>query len=111
MRVITNAELISNAAKAYDEMRLTAQHPTGMCLYHQVIDGRDCGCAIGVSMTSEEIEAISEPGVMVRELVDRGIVAFEDRYFAERMQSHHDGWVACDLVDGGQAAFRAMIGR
>jgi hypothetical protein len=62
MKLITNAELMANAHKAYDERRLTAQQERehAQCVYSLRINDRDCYCVLGASLPAELRQSIVE---------------------------------------------------
>lgn len=88
MRTITTEELKKNALEYYRMGKLTAQN-SGKC----VLRDRDgCRCAIGASLTEEEILVGQNGDTSTFSLTRRKLVDFEDREFAGNLQSKHDMW-------------------
>lgn len=113
MRTITNAELIEANISAFYDGRLCAQNDLG-ALYRAVNKaGRTCGCAIGVALTEDEINAIiteHKNGNGVSSILN--IVRFEDMMFVHSLQHAHDYWTGEEGVDDAAGAkdYRALLG-
>lgn len=112
MRVLKTKELIENARKAYSEKRLSAQQQHNLlgsgCLYHVNIDGKNCGCAIGVSLNAEEIAKINQLDLNiypVHHLINQQVVDFEDMRTADWLQSVHDDWANSVFHNADDAAY------
>jgi hypothetical protein len=106
MKLITKAELVANARKAYDERRLTAQQERehAQCVYSLRINDRDCYCVIGASLPPKmrrsivEGEANEEP---IKRLIRYRLlpIELESEDFAEDLQRTYDDWCAAVQED------------
>jgi hypothetical protein len=85
------------ARRAYDEGRLTAQHPDPgqrMCFYRI----GTYGCAVGVALTDETIKLVREwnlNGTNFLDLLGRGVLEValpEDLSSIREIQVRHDAW-------------------
>jgi hypothetical protein len=63
MKLITKAELVANARKAYDERHLTAQQERehARCVYSLRINDRDCYCVIGAPLPPKMRRSATRP--------------------------------------------------
>lgn len=66
-RIITNKELKKNAIAALMSGTLTAQ-TGGLCRYRQHIDGKDCVCVLGATLTNEEVQETGETSAESRSI-------------------------------------------
>jgi hypothetical protein len=93
---ITTVQLKAACREAYRTKRLTAQHPEGLYRYRQAINGRNCGCAIGVTLPPEALDKIEADGLLNFPLatpIMRLLVEFEDEDEAVKIQRAHDRWL------------------
>lgn len=94
MRILSNETLLKNVRKAYKNGTLLMMQPTANdCLYTVTINGKECGCAIGVSLNKEEKQEILNKNCNIHSimyLIEDKIVDFEDEAFAREMQHLHD---------------------
>lgn len=108
MRTITTKELKQNALNAWKMKALTAQATATVdrqcVLLHEATGNR---CAIGVSLTCEEIEAVHDTSGTVDVLASRRVVGFEDSEHATLLQMRHDGW--CATWAGREEAERRFL--
>ncbi len=94
---LTLAEVQAAAAKAYAEGRLTAQHPIHSlrkCVYE---GDSGCGCAIGVALTSETLEAIKRHAYQfsrVIALINGEVISVDpkEEEALRNIQRTHDTW-------------------
>ena len=117
MQVLTVEGVKAAARLAYDEGRLTAQHPVQsqrICVYRTEHEGKVYGCAVGVALSDETIAIVSKKHLngssfmALAEGVEGGLVQCDDKFAVKRIQTNHDNWCdaeRCYLDEDDQGAY------
>jgi hypothetical protein len=91
MRTITNEELKAAVRKAKEEKRLARMYGRRYSLRATLRNGKCVVCAIGAALTADELaQAVAVKANSPWALKQRGIVEFEDPYFAQVLIRAHD---------------------
>jgi hypothetical protein len=105
-RVITNRQIAAairfamanktlQAQQGYQRLARNNIYDKPACAYRTNLGSKECYCAIGAALTPHErvdilMKNVNGKGVYT--LIEEGIVTFEDRTTAARLQSLHDLW-------------------